>query len=333
VPGIVYVQQAGGEAFRHTLVISASYRPDFMGPGRRYGGVRAAPARTHLRLVTAGDTPLRGRLATFHPDWQPGVQGLSTVRGKIALQGRFSRAQARTLPPALAGIGLIYRRKQAIVPHSAALARRMQLHHPPRPDDAGKSLPHGPGDSLLTPTALVGGLTMPKTESLQHKLDRIRRPRVHITYDVEIGGAIEMKELPFVVGVLADLSGKPEEPLPRLKDRKFVEIDRDNFNKVLAATKPRLAFQVDNTLQNDGSKLNVELRFNDMDDFVPDQVVKQIEPLRLLLEARERLEHLMNKMDGNDRLEQILQDVVRDTDSLKRLQGETGRGGVTGEEK
>ena len=173
---------------------------------------------------------------------------------------------------------------------------------------------------------------MPKTESLQHKLDRIRRPRVHITYDVEIGGAIELKELPFVVGVLADLSGKPEEPLPRLKDRKFVEIDRDNFNKVLAATKPRLAYQVDNTLQNDGSKLFVELKFNDIDDFVPDQVVKQIEPLRKLLEARQRLEHLMNKMDGNDKLEQLLQDVARDTDSLRRLQGETGRGAATRED-
>jgi type VI secretion system protein ImpB len=173
---------------------------------------------------------------------------------------------------------------------------------------------------------------MPKTESLQHKLDRIRRPRVHITYDVQIGEAIELKELPFVVGVLADLSGKPEEPLPRLKDRKFVEIDRDNFNKVLAATKPRLAYQVENTLQNDGSKLNVELRFNDMDDFVPDQVVQQIEPLRRLLEARERLEHLMSKMNGNERLEEVLQDVVRNTDALKQLRSETGRGPATGEE-
>jgi type VI secretion system protein ImpB len=173
---------------------------------------------------------------------------------------------------------------------------------------------------------------MPKTESLQHKLDRIRRPRVHITYDVEIGGAIELKELPFVVGVLADLSGKPEEPLPRLKDRKFVEIDRDNFNKVLAATKPRLAYQVDNTLQNDGSKLFVELRFNDLDDFVPDQVVKQVEPLRRLLEVRERLQHLVSKIDGNERLEQVLQDIVRNTDTLKQLQGETGRGPAIGEE-
>jgi type VI secretion system protein ImpB len=173
---------------------------------------------------------------------------------------------------------------------------------------------------------------MPKTESLQHKLDRIRRPRVHITYDVEIGGAIELKELPFVVGVLADLSGKPEEPLPRLKDRKFVEIDRDNFNKVLAATKPRLAYQVDNTLQDDESKLFVELRFNDIDDFSPDQVVKQVEPLRRLLEARERLQHLVSKIDGNERLDQVLQDVVRNTAALKQLQSETGQRPATGEE-
>ena len=100
------------------------------------------------------------------------------------------------------------------------------------------------------------------SESTQHKLDRVRKPRVHLTYDVEIGGAIQAKELPFVVGVLADLSGKPDEPLPGLKDRKFVEIDRDNFDKVLAGMKPRLAFQVENTLQDDGSKINVELRFN-----------------------------------------------------------------------
>src|SRR3954469_20547447 len=124
---------------------------------------------------------------------------------------------------------------------------------------------------------------MPSFESTQHKLDRIRRPRVHLTYDVDVGGAIQMKELPFVLGVLSDLSGKPDEPLPRLKDRKFVEIDRDNFNKVLAGMKPRLAFQADNTLQNDGSTLNVELRFNDMDDFSPERVVRQVEPLRRLL--------------------------------------------------
>jgi len=166
---------------------------------------------------------------------------------------------------------------------------------------------------------------MPTFESTQHKLDRIRKPRVHLTYDVEVGGAIQVKELPFVMGVLADLSGKPEEALPRLKDRKFVEIDRDNFNKVLAGTKPRLAFQADNTLQGDDSKINVELRFNHISDFEPEQVANQVEPLRKLLEARDRLSDLVNKMDGNDKLEQLLQDVVNNTDSLKKLSGETGR--------
>ncbi len=173
---------------------------------------------------------------------------------------------------------------------------------------------------------------MPPSESTQHRLDRVRRPRVHLTYDVEIGGSIEMKELPFVMGVLADLSGKPEEALPRLKDRAFVDIDRDNFNKVLAGIKPRLAFQADNKLQDDGSKLNVELRFNSMDDFEPEQVVRQVEPLRQLLEARERLSNLLNKMDGNDKLESLLQDVISNTDALKTLSGETGRAGPNPEE-
>jgi len=163
-------------------------------------------------------------------------------------------------------------------------------------------------------------------ESTQHKLDRVRRPRVHLTYDVEIGGAIQLKELPFVIGALADLSGKPDEPLPKLKDRKFVEIDRDNFNKVLASVKPRLAFQADNLLQDDGSKMNVELRFGHMDDFGPEQVALQVEPLRKLVEARGRLSNLLTKMDGNDRLEELLQDVVGNTDALKQLSGETGRG-------
>lgn len=167
---------------------------------------------------------------------------------------------------------------------------------------------------------------MPTFESTQHKLDRVRRPRVHLTYDVDVGGAIQQKELPFVLGVLADLSGKPDEALPRLKDRKFVDIDRDNFNKVLAGIKPRLAFQVDNTLQGDGSKLNVELRFGQIHDFEPEQVVKQIEPLRKLLEARDRLSDLVNKMDGNDKLEQLLNDVVNNTDSLKKLSDEVGQG-------
>jgi type VI secretion system protein ImpB len=166
---------------------------------------------------------------------------------------------------------------------------------------------------------------MPSGESLQHKLDRVRRPRVHLTYDVEIGGAAQEKELPLVLGVLSDLSGKPEEPLPRLKDRKFVDIDRDNFDMVLSGTKPRLSFQVDNLLQDDGTKTSVELRFGEIADFEPEQVVKQIEPLRKLLQARERLVNLLNKMDGNESLEQLLQDVVTNTEALKKLSQETGR--------
>lgn len=167
------------------------------------------------------------------------------------------------------------------------------------------------------------------SESTQQKLSRIRAPRVHLTYEVEVGGAIQMKELPFVVGVLSDLSGKPDEPLPRLKDRKFVEIDRDNFDKVLSGMKPRLAFQADNELQGDGSKINVELRFNSMEDFSPEQVTKQVEPLRKLLEARSRLTDLVSKLDGNDKLESLLQDVVNNTESLKKLSTETGREGDT----
>src|SRR3954468_24757326 len=175
-------------------------------------------------------------------------------------------------------------------------------------------------------------MAMPFIESTQHKLDRIRKPRVHITYDVEIGGAIQIPQLPFVVGVLADPSRKPDEPLPKLKDRPFTEIDRDNFNKVLSGKKPRLAFQVDNTLQDDGSKLNVEMRFNSMDDFEPENVVQQVEPLRKLLEARNRLTDLASKIDGNDKLEALLQDVVNNTDSLKTLSTETGRDGTTNPE-
>lgn len=159
---------------------------------------------------------------------------------------------------------------------------------------------------------------MPKTESTQQKLGRVRPPRVQITYEVEVGDAIEMKELPFVLGVIGDYSGKPEQPLPALKDRKFVEIDRDNFNQVLAGMKPRLAYNVDNTITNDGSKLKVELKFKSLDDFAPDNVVKQIEPLRRLVEARARLSNLLSKMDGNDKLEQQLLDIIENTNNARQ---------------
>jgi len=165
---------------------------------------------------------------------------------------------------------------------------------------------------------------MPKTESLQHKLDRVRAPRVHLTYDVEIGDAIEMKEIPFVVGVLGDLSGKPDEPLPRLKDRKFVEIDRDNFNKVLEGMKPRLAYRVDNKLTDDDTKLAVELRFKSMDDFHPERVATQVEPLRKMVEARQKLSDLLNKLDGNDKLDELLQGVIASTESQQQVGKEAG---------
>ncbi|HYO62040.1 MAG TPA: type VI secretion system contractile sheath small subunit [Pyrinomonadaceae bacterium] len=164
---------------------------------------------------------------------------------------------------------------------------------------------------------------MPKTESTQHKLSRVRSPRVHITYDVQVGDAIEMKELPFVMGVLGDFSGKPDEPLPPVKDRKFIEIDRDNFDTVLAGMKPRLAYRVDNKLTGDG-KLNVELRFKSLDDFTPDRVVQQVEPLRKLVEARQRLSDLLAKMDGNDRLEELLNDILENDSSRQQLSSQLG---------
>lgn len=165
---------------------------------------------------------------------------------------------------------------------------------------------------------------MPAKESLQHKIDRVRPPRVQITYDVETGGAIEMKELPFVLGVMGDFTGNPDEPLAPLKNRKFVEIDPDNFNSVLAGMKPRLQYSVDNKLQSDGSKLGVELRFNKIEDFEPDNVVQQIEPLRKLVEARQRLSDLRSKVDGNDKLESLLGDIINNSGAQQQLSGELG---------
>jgi type VI secretion system protein ImpB len=161
-------------------------------------------------------------------------------------------------------------------------------------------------------------------ESLQHKLDRVRSPRVHITYDVETGGAIEMKELPFVMGILADLSGKTDEPLPRLRDRKFIEIDRDNFNEVLKGMKPRLTYRIDNKLTDDDTQLGVELRFQSMDDFTPDRVAQQVEPLRKLMEVRQQLSSLLAKTDGNDQLAERLQEIISNTEQLQQLSEEAG---------
>jgi type VI secretion system protein ImpB len=168
-------------------------------------------------------------------------------------------------------------------------------------------------------------------ESTQQKLSRVRPPRVHITYDVEVGDAIQLKEIPFVVGVLADLSGKPEDPLPRLRDRKFVEIDRDNFDAVLSGMKPRLAYRVDNKLANDDTKIGVEMRFNNLDDFEPEQVVNQVEPLRKLVDARKKLSDLLSKMDGNDRLVELMDEIIKNTDALQKLNKEAGSESASGE--
>ena len=165
---------------------------------------------------------------------------------------------------------------------------------------------------------------MASKESIQHKIDRVRPPRVQITYDVEVGGAIELKELPFVVGVMGDFVGKPEEPLPAIKNRKFVEIDPDNFNQVMAGMKPRVAFSVENKMQNDGSKVGVDLKFNNIEDFEPDNVVQQVEPLRKLVEARQKLSDLRSKMDGNDKLESILNDLISDADKQKQISDALG---------
>lgn len=151
-------------------------------------------------------------------------------------------------------------------------------------------------------------------ESQQKKLDRVRRPRVQITYDVETGGAMEKKELPFVVGVMADLSGSPKNPLKPLKDRKMVSIDRDNFNDVLAGATPRVAVKVQNKLTDEDSKLAVELNFKSMDDFEPAKVAEQVPALKELLEMRQRLTYLQSKMEGNDKVEELLSDVLNNTE-------------------
>ena len=161
-------------------------------------------------------------------------------------------------------------------------------------------------------------------ESYQKKLNRVRKPRVHITYDVETGDAMEKKELPFVVGVMGDFSGNPADKLEPLKDRKFVQIDRDNFDDVMKRFRPELNMRVDNTLANDGSQMAVSLDFESMDDFSPANVAKQIEPLRKLLATRDNLRDLLTKIDRSDDLETLLEDVMNDADQLKKLAGELG---------
>jgi type VI secretion system protein ImpB len=164
---------------------------------------------------------------------------------------------------------------------------------------------------------------MPK-ESLQKKVGRVRPPRVHITYDVQVGDAIEKRDLPFVVGVMADLSGMPDKPLPPIAKRKFVAIDRDNVNDVMKKIGPRLAFKVPNRLSEDDTKLNVELRFESMDDFQPARIAQQVTPLRKLLELRSSLANLRSSLIGNERLDKLLQEVIQSQELLQKAGAEAG---------
>lgn len=165
---------------------------------------------------------------------------------------------------------------------------------------------------------------MAKKDSVQKRLEKVRPPRVQLTYDVEVGDAIEQKELPFVAGVLGDFTGKqdPTKPLPKLKDRKFVNVDLDNFDDVMKGMAPKASYRVKNKLSPEGGEFAVNLDFNKIDDFRPESVVQQVEPLRKLLEARTKLSDLRNKLAGNEKLEDILGEVMSNTTKLKKLGNE-----------
>jgi type VI secretion system protein ImpB len=160
--------------------------------------------------------------------------------------------------------------------------------------------------------------------SIHDKLERVRKPRVHITYQVETEGAVVLKELPFVAGVIGDFSGNPTEPLKGLKDRKFVQIDRDNFNDVMMRMSPGLNLKVENTLKGDGSQMSVQLKFKSLEDFEPGRVVQQVEPLRKLLETRNKLKDLLTKVDRSEDLEGLLERILKNQEDLKALSSDLG---------
>ena len=163
-------------------------------------------------------------------------------------------------------------------------------------------------------------------ESVQKKLQRVRPPRVQVTYDVEIGDAIQLKELPFVLGVLGDFTGMPAEQLARLKDRRFVEVTGDNFDSVLESMKPHVAFSVDNKLSedSDAAQLKVDLHFKSLEDFEPEQVARQVRPLRELLDLRAKLNDLRGNLQTNEKLDELLVDAVSNTEKLNKLRSELG---------
>ncbi len=165
---------------------------------------------------------------------------------------------------------------------------------------------------------------MAKRESVQKKLQRIRPPRVQLTYDVEVGDGKEVKELPFVVGVMGDFSAASEVEKSKLKDKKFINVDLENIDEVMSSLAPRAAFQVENTLTDEGGSMGVDLTFNAMEDFRPESVVQQVDPLRQLVEARERLTDLRNKISNSEKLEDLLDEVLKNTDQVRKMTAEAG---------
>lgn len=167
---------------------------------------------------------------------------------------------------------------------------------------------------------------MAKKESVQKRLQKVRPPRVQLTYDVEIGDAIEVKELPFVVGVLGDFAAQSKQDQGKVRDRKFVNVDMDNFDDVMAGMAPRAAYRVKNRLTPEGGELGVDIEFSTFEDFRPESVVQQVEPLRKLQEARAKLADLRNKLAGNEKLEDLLNDVLNSTEQLQSLGGKKSEG-------
>ena len=206
------------------------------------------------------------------------------------------------------------------------VARRLAAPEPSsRPPRSG-----APPARVLARPPRVRSLPSPlrsrRIVSTQKKLERVRPPRIQITYEVETGGAIEMKELPFLMGVLGDFTGQPTEPLAKLKERKFVEVTPDNFDDVLASMKPHLAFTVENKLsdESDAPKLAVDLNFRSLDDFSPDAVARQVKPLRELLDLRTQLADLRGSLQTNEKLDEVLQATLGDADKMSRLRTELG---------
>lgn len=162
------------------------------------------------------------------------------------------------------------------------------------------------------------------SDSIHDKLKRVRKPRVHITYDLETNGSIVEKEIPFVMGVMGDYSGDNVDNKKNIKERKFSQIDRDNFNDIMSKVNPQLRMKVENMLEGDGSEMSVNLDFKNMEDFEPQKIVEQIEPLKKLMETRNKLRDLLTKADRSEDLELILEDVLSNTAALSSLSGELG---------